>query len=181
MSNTNLNGASGSIHSCNENSFSNSNISNAYIQFSGDGFDFEHSNLQDSDFSGSNIYYSSFSNSSINNSNLSDSILYGVFFNNSDLKGTNFANSTFIDVHFVGADLRSSNFFGVQLCVEYFEFAECGQRSTFDGSLYNESTVFAQGMDPQSLGIIFVSEVPLPAGIYLFLSGLVGLDLVKRK
>jgi len=51
----------------------------------------------------------------------------------------------------------------------------------FPRSTYDENTIFASSMDPEALGMVFVFAVPLPAGIYLFLSGLIGLGLIKKR
>ena len=53
--------------------------------------------------------------------------------------------------------------------------------SNFNLATYNQSTIFAEDFDPIAEGMIFVSEVPLPAGITLFLSGLVGLGLIRGR
>ena len=60
----------------------------------------------------------------------------------------------------IGANLTNANLYGAYLA----------------GALYNDQTLL--DFDPVAAGMTFV---PLPAGIYLFLSGLVGLGLVKSR
>ena len=93
--------------------------------------------------------------------NLTGASLLGASLNSADLDNADLSNANLI-----GADLTDATMDGLNL----------------HGALYNEQTLFDSSYkDPVAEGMIFVSEVPLPAGIYLFLSGLVGLGLMRGK
>ena len=106
---------------------------------------------------------------------LSGAILFqnnmiGADFSYADLTGAEIIYTVIGNANFTGANLSDAFFHDVY-----------GSDYILNGAIYNEGTTLPNGIIPQRLGMIFVSEVPLPAGIYLFLSGLVGLGVLKNK
>ena len=137
---------------------SNANLSYASIIQS----DMRGVNLQDA-----NLSYVNLSLSILWFSNLSGANLTGANLENTHLSGVDFSNANLSGANLIGADIMGEVMTGFPGAV-------------YDGATYSESTLFPSGFDPVAEGMIFVSEVPLPAGIYLFLSGLVGLGLEKE-
>ena len=171
----------------------NSNFSNAtvtilpseYIELYGSNFfnaeiniNSNHLRLNDSSFQNTrgslysndaDLGYSNFSNSNVNIFmyggdasfvNFSYSDLTGSFFDSTNLDATNFDNANLESVYFI--NLTGERF----------------QTASLLNATYNDQTIFPENFDPVAAGMTFV---PLPAGIYLFLSGLVGLGLIKRR
>ena len=169
---------------------------------------FLNSNLNLSLISGDSFIGSNFTNSVVTVSG--DMNFEGSDFSNSTLTGFNNGSSTFANVNFRNATLYSSGsmfevngFNGSDFCGASIQLGSDGVRSDaeiptiFGGAIFCESTTLPNYRyydedenfntiisywDPvDDLGMIFVSEVPLPAGIYLFLSGLVGLGLMRGR
>ena len=149
-------------------------------------------NLAFSDFSGSIFDLSYLWDVNFSHANLEDTNLlggyYGANFFNANLRGSyhvhpspaNFKNSDLTNATFF-YPANDSNFEGaIMTGISYGLWSE-EPKPNFEGSTYNQSTIFPTGFDPTAEGMIFVSEVPLPAGIYLFLSGLVGLGLMRGR
>tara|TARA_B110000879_G_scaffold197817_1_gene268935 strand:- start:323 stop:1087 length:765 start_codon:yes stop_codon:yes gene_type:complete len=174
----------------------NSNFSNAtvtilpseYIELYGSNFfnaeiniNSNHLGLGDSNFQNTrgslysndaDLGYSNFSNSNVN------IFMYGgdasfVNFSYSDLTGSVFDYTLLDGANFDNANLESVHFINMES--GYF------QTTSLLNATYNDQTIFPENFDPVAAGMIFVSEVPLPAGIYLFLSGLVGLGLIRGR
>ena len=109
-------------------------------------------------------------NATLSEADLTGTYLTGAYLHYADLSyanlyyadlygaGLHFANLSGANLH--GANLTNANLYGADLY----------------GALYNDQTVL--DFDSVAAGMTFV---PLPAGIYLFLSGLVGLGLMRGR
>ena len=136
------------------------------------------SDLFDADLAGADLRNADLSRTNLAFANLSDANLSGAYLHWSNLSGANLSyadlsNSTLFRAYLGGSNLQGANLSGAYINLW-----------TISGATYNESTELPFDFDHQTfeeLGMIFVSEVPLPAGIYLFLSGLVGLVGVKLR
>ena len=106
----------------------------------------------------------------------------GVIFNGANLSGVDmddsfFYFSDFRNVNFAGADIgeftaQDSDFRGADLR------AAINIDSLFPRSVYDSSTRFPPGYDPQGAGMIFVPE---PMSMTLFLSGIIFASVFRRK
>ena len=174
-------------------------VVNGYeITFDADlsGADFSYIDLSSVDFFNSNLENASFFGSDLSGSDLSQTQnwLTADFANASYNLGTIFPFISGLQAGEILVTLESSPFNGVvpQVCDETpYSGATCtvfrdiaeGEflaALTPDGLIYS-GIWYQSTLDPISEGMIFVSEVPLPAGIYLFLSGLVGLGLMRGR
>ena len=99
------------------------------------------------------------------------------------MSGANFSGG-----NLYGANLSSANLYDANLSYAHLFNAELNNADLTNAILsgaeltdafYNDQTIFPTGFDPIAAGMINASPVPLPAGIYLFLSGLVGLSAVR--
>jgi|GEM_PF-2595650 len=147
-------------------------------------------NFTDADFSnvifhthlswdvGTTIEGSNFTRANLTGATFGDTVTYrgGGRYNQNNFTDANLSNAVFwssvTNSNFSGANFSGANFSEKLLNSGAIIFA---------GSTYDENTIFASSMDPEALGMVFVSAVPLPAGIYLFLSGLIGLGLIKKR
>ena len=175
------------------NRFNDGNFSDALM----DNGIFYHSNFTNTTLSnvsmiGAELHNANLSGSDMSNSNLLGAELQGAILNNVNLSGANLTNTYFSFNDFTSSDLSNTNFtnarvWGVNFSDSDFSGSNLSQidldwdGAIYTNAIYSESTTFPTGFDPAAEGMIFVSEVPLPAGIYLFLSGLVGLGLIKRR
>ena len=107
-----------------------------------------------------------------------------------DLAGVDLRNTTMTNVGLDDTDLSGAVLTGADLTNAFLwnadltdaDLTDAGMLNIFvGGTTYNDQTIFPANFDPAAGGMIFISEVPLPAGIYLFLSGLVGLGLLRKK
>jgi len=180
-------------------SFSHSDFSfyNGNLSTTGDN-DFTYVNFSNSTISGS-VETDDLSNADFTNANLSNFSFRHTTLNNAIFRNTDFGTMFIED----GMSFGGSNFCGADLSSIQLNFV---YGNPFSGSKYCESTIFNVGQvevwqddetglmtftpesytfyvdfDPDEFGMIFVSEVPLPPGISLFLSGLVGLGLMKGR
>ena len=82
--------------------------------------------------------------------------LAGVDMTNTDLRGANLSGALVVGASLRGADVRGADFKGA------------AGLETVDwlGALYDESTRFSEGFDPQQRGMILFEEdeAPTPAG-----------------
>ena len=161
------------------------------------------------DLSGANFSNMDLSGVNFLNSNLSNTVFSGADLSGSDLSLTlgwssaDFTNALYnLDTVFPQFTVMQAagNLFPLmdypfnglvpRICAEVDYYGCISTRDVAAGEMF--SLVTSEGqiligswyqstIDPQSLGMIFVSEVPLPAGIYLFLSGLVGLGLMRGR
>ena len=153
-------------HNLSHVNLSQANLNNAYIRYS----NLTHSTLVETDFSFSDAAATDFSHSNLLSANFNSADLLIAKFNYSDLSNADFTNAFMDGVELLGANLSGANLSFINLC--------CNQIYV-NRAIYSETTTFPSSFDPEARGMIFVSEVPLPAGIYLFLSGLVGLGLMR--
>ena len=190
----NLNGASLSNAD-----FYGSNLSNATL-VGADLFDanlqsadLRYTGMMDADLTNAHFYLANLSWANLSNANLSGGYLVDANLTNAviananltsaNLQNANLANTRLTNANFSYANLKNANLSNT------LEFHDAGWHSAnFTGATYNQFTIFPTSdecwncdFDPVAEGMIFVSEVPLPAGIYFFLSGLVGLGLIRGK
>ena len=123
------------------------------------------------DLVSSGLQYADLSDSDLSNSDMRFANLYGANLNNANLIGANLSNANFWNAELINSDISLAN---LRDTIKW-------NTAIYTGAIYSESTIFPSGMNPETYGMIFVSEVPLPAGIYLFLSGLVGLGLMRGR
>ena len=162
------------------------------------------------DLSGANFSNMDLSGVNFLNSNLSNTVFSGADLSGSDLSLTlGWSSADFTDALYnrdtvlpnlsgmlVGSELIplwDYTFNGVipQICTEANYYGSCiSFRDVAAGetlSILTDEGRFLIGswyqltFNPDDYGMIFVSEVPLPAGITLFLSGLVGLGLMRGR
>ncbi|MDB2410684.1 VPLPA-CTERM sorting domain-containing protein [Pseudomonadales bacterium] len=122
------------------------------------------------------------------NADLSNANLTYVYLHDANLSGANLSGANFSGGNLYGANLSSANLYGSDLSYAHLFNAELNSADLTNAILsgaeltdafYNDQTIFPSGFDPIAAGMINASPVPLPAGIYLFLSGLVGLSAVR--
>ena len=123
------------------------------------------------DLVSSGLQFADLSDSDLSNSDMRFANLYGANLNNANLIGANLSNANFWNAELINSDISLAN---LRDTIKW-------NTAIYTGAIYSESTIFPSGMNPETYGMIFVSEVPLPAGIYLFLSGLVGLGLMRGR
>ena len=121
-------------------------------------------NLSDAWIEGADLRFADLRNASLDNVGISVSNMAFA-----DLSGTSLTGALFLNTYLVGANLQSETLFAADL------------RS----AIYNDQTLFPADFDPVAAGMIIgdTTFVPLPTGIYLFLSGLMGLGAarIRRK
>ena len=108
------------------------------------------------------------SNANLSYANLSYADLTFANLSNANLSGAKLIDTDLSSAQLIGADLSNADLLAARL-----------DHANLTGAFYNHQTYFDPYIDPIAEGMIFVSEVPLPAGIYLFLSGIVGLGLMR--
>jgi uncharacterized protein YjbI with pentapeptide repeats len=208
LSNSNLSGSNLSSADARFIDFSSANLSSANLmtaQFQNAVFfdtDLSYAELQGAGFQNAILtnafmFNTNISNANFENANLQGAYLVGANFLNSDISGADFSNANLQSAYLSSSVLTqpglSINFTSADLSNADLEDMEFWSENTFTGAIYNESTLlptelntlgddlYTSSFDPITQGMIFVSEVPLPAGIYLFLSGLCGLSLLGRR
>jgi len=147
---------------------SQADLNSAYLDYS----NLTQSILVGTNFSYSDAHSTDFSDSNLSYANFQSAALEIARFNHSDLSNADFTGAYMNGAELLGANLSGANLSFIILC--------CDQIYV-NGAFYNDMTTFPSGFDPEARGMIFVSEVPLPAGIYLFLSGLVGLGAARSR
>ena len=133
--------------------------------------DLNHASLTYADLSWANLSYTDLHRSYLSYANLSYANLYGADLTEANLS---YANLSYADLS--GAYLSLAQRYDPVLDNDFVYAA-----AFLNGAIYNDQTKLPTGFDPIAEGMIFVSEVPLPAGIYLFLSGLAGLGLMRGR
>ena len=164
----------------NYNNFTNANFSNTTISgHAGPNTDFTNANFSSANLSNFTFEWSTLNNVIFRNTDFGTmSLEDGMSFGGSDFCGADLSS---IQINFVygnpfsGSKYCESTIFNVGQ-VEVWQDDETGLM-TFTP----ESYTFYVDFDPDEFGMIFVSEVPLPPGISLFLSGLVGLGLMRGR
>ena len=180
------------------------NLSNANLS----GAQLIYANLYNANLSNANLSNASLGNAVLNNvsGQLSDASgiglpLHGdytiannyivgpwVDLSGADLAGVDLRNTTMTNVGLVDTDLSGADLTGADLTNAFLwnadltdaDLTDAGMLNIFvGGTTYNDQTIFPANFDPAAGGMIFISEVPLPAGITLFLSGLVGLGVMR--
>ena len=155
-----------------------------------------YANLVGANLSETNLFLADLSNTNLVNSRIRQANLMDTNFTSSDLTGADLSDGTDMShTNFTNADLTNANLTNTKLFFTNFSYADLSgvnfsgavelqgatptwSYATFTGAKYNNLTTFAENMNPQTLGMTFV---PLPAGITLFLSGLVGLGLMRGR
>ena len=167
-------------------SCSNSDLSGAYLN-SVDLLNAEliNTNFHYADLSGAVLW-----GANLTNANLSFSVLSGANLSDANL---NHSDLTAADLYYTdlsGANLSGANLNAAEMTMANFSYADLTYAdlsfaitysTDFLHATYNNFTIFDTDFDPIAAGMINISEVPLPAGIYLFLSGLVGLGLMRGR
>ena len=120
---------------------------------------------------GASLGSTHFRDADLSYANLSNVDLYSSALSYADLSNTSLIGANLNQASFSSANLSGANLSNTS----YWIFAN------FTDAIYSESTIFPSSFNPAAEGMVFVSEVPLPAGIYLFLSGLVGLGLMRGR
>ena len=126
--------------------------------------------------SGSDLSFGIFSEAKMNDADLRQATIEGTDLYKAKLMRTDFRNATFSNqanvslAEMSNSDLRGTNFGDTDLSATFLY-----------GAKYDEKTIFPSGFDPSIANMVFISEVPLPTSIYLFLSGLVGLGLMRGR
>jgi len=92
--------------------------------------------------------------------------LWGSDFTNSDLTGASFSYSELSQATFTGSNLSSADLSG----------SLSWHTADWSGAFYDEGTVFADGMNPDSLGMILI-----PAPATLALLSLAGFTTRRRR
>ena len=162
----------------------------SYTELQGAGF-------QNAILTNAFMFNTNIGSANFQNANLQGAYLVSANFLNSDISGADFSNanlqSAFLSSDVLSNPFLSINFTSADLSNADLADMEVWSENTFTGAIYNESTLlptelnllggdlFPSPFDPITQGMIFVSEVPLPAGVYLFLSGLFGLSLLGRR
>ena len=125
---------------------------------------------------GSDLSFAIFSNAKMNDADLRQTTIESTDLYKAKLIRADFRNATFSNqVNVFLAEMSNSDLRGA-------DFGDTDLSATFlYGAKYDENTIFPSGFDPSTANMVFMSQVPLPAGITLFLSGLVGLVGVKLR
>ena len=127
-------------------------------------------NLSNADLSDAWIDSSDFTGANLSNMTFTNGWSLSAYFTHANLSGANLSGSVIGNANFGSADLTGSNLTNL-----------IGWLSAdFNLALYDNDTVFGVGMNPVDLNMIFVSEIPLPASIWLLVSGLAALRLSRR-
>ena len=126
--------------------------------------------------SGSDLSFGIFSEAKMQDADLRQTTIESTDLYKAKLMRVDFRNATFSNqVNVFLAEMSNSDLRGTDL-------GDTDLSATFlYGARYDENTIFPSGFDPSSANMVFISEIPLPAGIYLFLSGLVGLGLIRGR
>ena len=143
-------------------------LSNEYLVNAGlPDANLENTNFSATNLSSAHLSYANISNSNLTNTNLYSADMYFTNFSNSILQNANLSYSDMYYSNLKNANLLNADLSGALLI-----------GVNFSGAIFNSDTIFPDGFNPAAAGMTFV---PLPAGIYLFLSGLVGLVGVKLR
>ena len=139
-------------------------------------------NLYGVDLSYVDLTDSSFKRANFKDSFLSYADLTDVRFLGADLTDADLSSATLIGTNFKRADLINTNLSNANISNAFFKFTDLSgadlrnvvgwDTADFNRSYFSSQTIFPSQMLPQELNMNFV---PLPAGSYLLLSGLVGL------
>ena len=121
-----------------------------------------------------NLGLADLSGADLTNANLGHANLYIADLSDADLTGALLYNANLTGANLTGADLSSANLTNANLSMTDMSYTD------LTDARYNDQTVFTLGFDPVAEGMIFSSEVPLPAAFWLFASGLISLRLFKR-
>ena len=133
------------------------NLNNAILDFAY----MKDINLANSNMANSTLEYSYAFNANFNSANLVFANFIGATlsfsdFLESDLSFSVFALANISHASFIDATLVGANFTGV--C--------CWGSADFNGATYDNTTIFASGMDPTELGMVFI---PAPATLAVYL------------
>ena len=103
-----------------------------------------------------------------------------------DLTDADLSNTTLIGTNFKRADLTNADLSNADISNAFFKFTDLSgadltniigwETATFNKASYTPQTLLPNDMIPQELNM---KLVPLPAGIYLFLSGVLSLGLMR--
>ena len=170
-------------------------VSGGNHSFSGDNLE-PNAQLSNANLSNANLSNANLSNANLTNANLSNANLYGAVLTHlsfanlsyAEMSNVNLVQSNMLRANLSYSNLTGSNMSLAALYLTDLSFTNLSNANlsninywntvNFAGATYNSQTILPTNFDPVAAGMTFV---PLPAGIYLFLSGLVGLALVKSK
>lgn len=127
------------------------------------------------DLSGSDLSFGIFSEAKMYDADLRQTTIESTDLYKAKLIRVDFRNATFSnEVNVFLAEMSNSDLRGTDL-------GDTDLSATFlYGAKYDENTIFPSGFDPSSANMVFTSEVPLPATLWLFSSGLISLRFLKR-
>ena len=143
--------------------------------------------LSSANLSGAGLFGVKLRNASLYNANLSGAWIEGADLRGADLRNANLENVGISVSNMAFADLSGTSLTGAIFLSTYLVGANLQSETLFAADLrsaiYNDQTLFPADFDPVAAGMIIgdATFVPLPAGIYLFLSGLVGLGLMRGR
>ena len=145
-------------------------------------------NLSGTDLSYLNLTDASFKRADFTDSFLAYADLTDVKLLSADLTDADLSNATLIGTNFKRADLTNADLSNADISNAFFKFTDLSgadltniigwETASFNKAYYSLQTLLPTEMIPQELNM---KLVPLPAGITLFLSGLVGLGLMRGK
>ncbi len=147
----------------------------------------------DANLSGTDLSYLDLTDASFKRADFIDSFLVyadltDVKFLSADLTDADLSNATLIGTNFKRADLTNADLSNADISNAFFKFTDLSgadltniigwETASFNKASYSPQTLLPNDMIPQELNM---KLVPLPAGITLFLSGLVGLGLLRGR
>lgn len=159
--------------SCAYKNLSSSNLSNVDISSS----NFMYATFYDVDLTEANLSNSNLRFANLTLSNLNDANLQGAILRNTNLQNATLINTDLSYANIVLSDLKNTDLTGANLVGTNLSSLHNLHLATFANNPYNHETQFPNGFNPQAYNMTYV---PIPAGIYFFLSGFFGLGFIKK-
>jgi uncharacterized protein YjbI with pentapeptide repeats len=131
----------------------------------------------DVDLTEANLSNSNLRFANLTLSNLNDANLQGAILRNTNLQNATLINTDLSYANIVLSDLKNTDLTGANLVGTNLSSLHNLHLATFANNPYNHETQFPNGFNPQSYNMTYV---PIPAGIYFFLSGFFGLGYIKK-
>ena len=138
---------------------SGADLTGAYL----DNADLTGANLDNADLSGGlDLRYTDFSYASAHSADFSDAWLSEAHMNDADLSGADFSDAHLWGAALDNAVLRGANFSEARLVSADLRYADLSNAvlrgASFVNAFYNDQTVFPEGFDPESQGMVYEDE-----------------------